>query len=183
MCVKPCANGGTCYFNSAIKQNTCQCTDGFSGSTCQDALFVAPDPEETNKQEETEKPLAKSSSIKTNNVVKSFQAQEADLQAQTDEDIKGHKIKATDANTATTAIIIAVLAVPIVLMMMVAVAVRLRAQGKIKFGGNGLSKGYSSTADRFSLGNFFNKRRGFNQVSLRKTAIMTEEWNGVKNQI
>ena len=98
-------------------------------------------------------------------MVKSFQTQEAGLKAQTDDDILGHKVSATDANTATTAIIVAVLAVPILLMMMVAVAVRLRAQGKMKFGGNGLKMGYSSTADRFSLGNFFNRRRGFNQVS------------------
>ena len=108
-----------------------------------------------------------SANSKTNKaVVKNYQSnKQADLQAQTDNDINKAKIRASDANTATTAIIVAVLAVPIVLMMMVAVAVRLRAQGKIKFGGNGISRGYNSTADRFSLGNFFNRRRGFNQVS------------------
>ena len=74
----------------------------------------------------------------------------------------------TDASIETTAIIVAVLAVPIFLMLLVAVAVRLRAQGRMRFfrgdAGTAIRSGYKAT-DKFSLGNFFNRRKGFNQVS------------------
>lgn len=98
-------------------------------------------------------------------VVKSLKTEDLPGVAAANTDKTGSgTVTAGDANTATTAIIVAVLAVPIALMMMVAIAVRLRAQGKMRFGGTGWQKGYNSTS-RFSLGNFFNKRRGFNQVS------------------
>ncbi|XP_071794148.1 peptidyl-glycine alpha-amidating monooxygenase B-like [Asterias amurensis] len=76
---------------------------------------------------------------------------------------------ATDASLTTTAIIVAVLAVPIFLMLLVAIAVRLRAQGRMKFfkggdSGTAIRSGYRAT-DKFSFGNFFNRRKGFNQVS------------------
>jgi hypothetical protein len=75
-----------------------------------------------------------------------------------------------DASITTTAIIVAVLAVPIFLMFLVAVAVRLRAQGRMRFfhseAGTAIRSGYKATSDnKFSLGNFFNRRKGFNQVN------------------
>ncbi|XP_038076375.1 peptidyl-glycine alpha-amidating monooxygenase B-like [Patiria miniata] len=87
------------------------------------------------------------------------------------EEIPKHIVNPTmDASFTTTAIIVAVLAVPIFLMLLVAVAVRLRAQGRMRFfrgeAGTTIRSGYKATTDsKFSLGNFFNRRKGFNQVN------------------
>lgn len=74
-----------------------------------------------------------------------------------------HKEMSQDA----TAIIVVVLAVPIILMMVIAVVVRLHAQGQLKSGRGmfviGKNRKYAN--DSFSIGNFFNKRNGFTQVS------------------
>ncbi|XP_022106613.1 peptidyl-glycine alpha-amidating monooxygenase-like [Acanthaster planci] len=79
-----------------------------------------------------------------------------------------------NASITTTAIIVAVLAVPIFLMLLVAVSVRLRAQGRMRFfqgeAGTAIRSSYKATSDnKFSLGNFFNRRKGFNQVDTEES--------------
>lgn len=67
-------------------------------------------------------------------------------------------------------VIVTVLAVPILLMMVIAVVVRLHAQGKLSSGrgmfvvGGSRGRKYAN-GDTFSIGNFFNKKKGFRQVS------------------
>ncbi|XP_071965745.1 peptidyl-glycine alpha-amidating monooxygenase B-like [Antedon mediterranea] len=78
---------------------------------------------------------------------------------------------------AATAIVVCILIVPIVCIFIVAIFVRLRDQGHF-----GVIKGiprYKSTQDRFSVGNFFNKRKGFNPVTTEGSDVEDEgSWSG-----
>lgn len=76
-------------------------------------------------------------------------------------------VKSPPKDVGATMVIVVVLAVPIILMMVIAVVVRLHAQGKLR-SGRGMfvvGKGRKYANDSFSIGNFFNRKKGFTQVS------------------